>query len=79
MKISPLYEKAQIVNRSDSHEITYYRYHQWAIRPSVAIMEVTRAYLEDGIFSLDPLWPVLLVSAITLILFSILTKHTNRS
>jgi ABC-type uncharacterized transport system auxiliary subunit len=51
VEIGPLYEKVQIVNRSDSHEVTYYKYHQWAIRPSVAIMEVTRAYLEDaGLF-----------------------------
>jgi ABC-type uncharacterized transport system auxiliary subunit len=48
VEISPLYEKTQIVNRSDSHEVTYYRYHQWAIRPSVAIMEVTRTYLEHA-------------------------------
>jgi ABC-type uncharacterized transport system auxiliary subunit len=51
VEINPLYEKSQIVNRSDSHEITYYRYHQWAIRPSVAIMEVNRAYMENaGLF-----------------------------
>jgi len=51
VEISPLYEKTQIVNRSDSHEVTYYRYHQWAIRPSVAVMEVIRTYLEGaGLF-----------------------------
>jgi len=51
VEISPLYEKTQIVNRSDSHEITYYKYHQWAIRPSVAVMEVLRTYLEGaGLF-----------------------------
>ena len=48
IEISPLYEKTQIVNRSDSHEITYYRYHQWAIRPEVAVMEVVRTYLEGA-------------------------------
>ena len=48
VEISPLYEKTQIVNRSDSHEITYYRYHQWAIRPSLAVMEVVRTYLESA-------------------------------
>ena len=46
--VSPLYEKTQIVNRSGSHEITYYRYHQWAIRPAVAVMEVVRTYLEGA-------------------------------
>lgn len=51
VEISPMYEKTQIVNRSDSHEVTFYRYHQWAIRPSVAIMEVIRTYLEGaGLF-----------------------------
>jgi len=51
VEISPLYEKTQIVNRSDSHEVTYYKYHQWAIRPSVAVMEVIRTYLEGaGLF-----------------------------
>lgn len=51
IEISPLYEKTQIVNRSDSHEISYYRYHQWAVRPAVAVMEVVRTYLEGaGIF-----------------------------
>jgi len=48
VEISPLYEKTQIVNRSDSHEISYYRYHQWAIRPAVAVMEVVRTYLEGA-------------------------------
>jgi len=48
VEISPLYAKNQIVNRSDSHEITYYRYHQWAVRPSVAVLEVVRTYLEGA-------------------------------
>jgi ABC-type uncharacterized transport system auxiliary subunit len=48
VEVHPLYEKTQIVNRSDSHEVTYYKYHQWAIRPSVAVMEVVRAYLVDA-------------------------------
>ena len=46
IEISPLYEGNQIVNRSNSHEITYYKYHQWAVRPSVAITEVIRNSLE---------------------------------
>jgi ABC-type uncharacterized transport system auxiliary subunit len=48
VEISPLYEKTQIVNRSGSHEISYYRYHQWAVRPAVAVMEVVRTYLEGA-------------------------------
>ena len=51
VEVSPLYEKTQIVNRSDSHEVSYYKYHQWAVRPSVAVMEVIRNYLEGaGLF-----------------------------
>lgn len=51
VEVSPMYEKTQIVNRSGSHEVTYYRYHQWAIRPSVAVLEVIRAYLDgSGLF-----------------------------
>jgi ABC-type uncharacterized transport system auxiliary subunit len=48
VEISPMYEKTQIVNRSGSNEVTYYKYHQWAIRPSMAVMEVIRTYLEDA-------------------------------
>lgn len=44
--IIPPYEKMQIVNRSGSHEITFYKYNQWAVRPSVAVAEVIRTYLE---------------------------------
>lgn len=48
VEVHPLYEKTQIVNRSDSHEVSYYKYHQWAIRPSVAVMEVIRTSLENA-------------------------------
>jgi ABC-type uncharacterized transport system auxiliary subunit len=48
---SPLLETNQIINRSDSHEITYYRYHQWAIRPSIAVRELVLHQLESsGLF-----------------------------
>lgn len=51
IEVNALYEKTQIVNRSDSHEVSYYKYHQWAIRPSVAVMQVIRSYLEGaGLF-----------------------------
>lgn len=51
VEVNPLYEKTQIVNRSGSHEVTYYKYHQWAIRPSAAVTEVIRTYLEGaGLF-----------------------------
>jgi ABC-type uncharacterized transport system auxiliary subunit len=48
VEVSPLYEKTQIVNRSDSHEVTFYKYHQWAIRPSVAVRDVIRTFLEGA-------------------------------
>jgi len=51
IKIHPVYEKNQIVNRSSTNEINYYVYNQWAIRPSEAISEIIRKYLESsGIF-----------------------------
>ena len=48
VEINSLYESNKIVNRSDSHEITYYKSHQWAVRPSVAIREMTLQHLEDS-------------------------------
>lgn len=48
VEINSLYESNKIVNRSNSHEITYYKYHQWAVRPSVAIREMTLRHLEDS-------------------------------
>jgi len=35
--VAPVYENNQIINRSDSHEITRYKYHLWAERPSVSV------------------------------------------
>jgi ABC-type uncharacterized transport system auxiliary subunit len=52
VKISPVYAGNQIVNRSDSHEVTYYGYHMWAVRPSLTITEVILEYFENsGIFA----------------------------
>lgn len=48
IEINSLYESNKIVNRSDSHEITYYKYHQWAVRPSVAIREMILLHLEES-------------------------------
>ncbi|MDT8401762.1 MAG: ABC-type transport auxiliary lipoprotein family protein [Bacteroidales bacterium] len=47
VNINPVYDKSQIVNRNDSHEITYYMYHQWAVRPDEAIRELLRSYLKN--------------------------------
>jgi len=48
IEMGPVYDKNQIVNRTDSHEITYYKYHQWAVKPSVALMEVMMYYLDNA-------------------------------
>jgi len=47
VSIDPLYEKNQIVNRSKSHEVTFYMYHQWAVRPSDAIRSFISDYLNN--------------------------------
>ncbi|MCF8223344.1 MAG: PqiC family protein [Bacteroidales bacterium] len=48
VSIDPVYEKNQIVNRSNSHEITYYMYHQWAVRPAEAIRGLVYEYLDKN-------------------------------
>ena len=45
--INPVYEKNQIVNRNKSNEITFYMYHQWAVRPEEAIREILHEYVQD--------------------------------
>lgn len=47
VRIPSLYERNQIINRSDSHELTFYQYHQWAVRPSVSILELLTQYMEQ--------------------------------
>lgn len=50
--VAPAYERNQIVNRSGTNEISYYRYHLWAVRPSVSIRELILNDLEaSGVFS----------------------------
>jgi ABC-type uncharacterized transport system auxiliary subunit len=50
-EVNPVLETNQIINRSNSHEFTYYRYHQWAIRPSIAVREMVKHQLESsGLF-----------------------------
>jgi ABC-type uncharacterized transport system auxiliary subunit len=48
VEISPVFESNKIVNRSDSHEISYYKYHQWAVRPAVTIVEFIKNYLDNN-------------------------------
>lgn len=46
VSVNPVYDRNQIVNRNDSHEISYYVYHQWAVRPDEAIRELLYNYLD---------------------------------
>jgi ABC-type uncharacterized transport system auxiliary subunit len=48
VEINPVYESNQIVNRSDSHEVSYYKYHQWAVRPAMTVMELIKNYLDKN-------------------------------
>ncbi len=51
VEVNLVYQRNQIVNRTSSHEVSYYIYHQWAIRPSDAIKEMIQEYLgSSGIF-----------------------------
>ncbi len=47
VNINPVYAKNQIVNRNKSNEITYYMYHQWAVRPDEAIREILHEYVQN--------------------------------
>ena len=50
----------------------------WSICLSLAtviVWRVTQAYYNEGLFSLDPLWPGLVVSCVTLVLYSVLDKR----
>jgi len=42
--INPAYSTPQIANRSSSRAITYYSYHQWAIRPSESFSRLILDY-----------------------------------
>lgn len=49
--VNPVYDNREIANRSDSHEITYYMYHQWAVRPAEAMHQLLYDFLsEAGLF-----------------------------
>ncbi|MBS0012232.1 MAG: membrane integrity-associated transporter subunit PqiC [Bacteroidales bacterium] len=49
--VDPVFEKNQIANRRMSHEISYYMYHQWAVRPADAIWEfVYDVIRQSGLF-----------------------------
>lgn len=42
--VYPAYASTRIANRSNSKEITYYAYHQWAIRPSESFTRIVLDY-----------------------------------
>lgn len=51
VQVNQLYDKSQIVNRSASNEVSFYKYHQWALRPSEAVKELILDYIgSSGLF-----------------------------
>ncbi len=42
-KVPPAYAKTQIAVRKQSHEISYYQYHYWAMNPSENLTSLLRA------------------------------------
>lgn len=51
IEVGSLIDRSQIINRSRSHEITYYQSHLWATRPSVAFADVMLRQIEgSGLF-----------------------------
>jgi len=46
--VSNVYAGNKIANRSKSNEISYYQYHQWAVRPTLAIKEEISEYFSAG-------------------------------
>jgi ABC-type uncharacterized transport system auxiliary subunit len=47
VKVRDLYNRHQIINRSGSNEVTFYQYHQWAVRPASSILELVLNYMEQ--------------------------------
>ncbi len=51
IEVSSLIDRSQIINRSRSHEITYYQSHLWATRPSVAFADIILRQIDaSGLF-----------------------------
>ena len=44
VEINPAYASTQIANRSGEKELTYYAYHQWAIRPAESFTRIMLDY-----------------------------------
>jgi len=47
VKVYPAYDSQKIVSKSNSHEIVYYRYHQWAQRPDEAFFLMLEVYFSN--------------------------------
>ena len=45
--ISPAFSSARIALRTDSHELTYYFYHRWAIHPEEQLTHLLEIYLQN--------------------------------
>lgn len=51
VNIYPAFAKRQIANRSDSHKITYYSSHEWAVRPAEVFTYMLVDYMDrQGLF-----------------------------
>ncbi len=49
--VSKAFEQARIAVRSESHELDYYFYHYWAVRPSAAIADIIHSLIvRENIF-----------------------------
>jgi len=46
-RVGPAFEQTRIAVRSGSHELDYYFYHHWAVRPSTAIADMVFELVDD--------------------------------
>ncbi|MBS0000920.1 MAG: membrane integrity-associated transporter subunit PqiC [Cyclobacteriaceae bacterium] len=46
VEVYPAYASTQIANRSDIKELTFYAYHQWAIRPAESFTRIIQDYFD---------------------------------
>ena len=46
-RVDQAFDQTRIAVRTDSHELNYYYYHHWAVKPSQAVADVVYEYLEQ--------------------------------
>ncbi len=46
-RVGQAFDQTRIAVRTDSHELNYYYYHHWAVKPSQAVADVVYEYLEQ--------------------------------